>query len=87
VRPFVEPDDLATVNLVIESDPIPYQPGRHSWTIIGRSTKIVADEIDKISRAVSEDGFASFHAPVLIRDSSSRYVGWFGSNGVTFDLL
>jgi hypothetical protein len=78
-------NELGSASVIVSSEPIGDSPQTATWRILARSKREAEVEADKISRAVSEQGFAVFTPPHQLETGVFRY--WFQLVGVTYDLL
>lgn len=77
--------EIESTNVIVASEPIRDTESGRSWRITGRTIEVLQQEANKISAAVSEDGYVVFTMPVLLK--SGPFVGWFEITGISHDLL
>lgn len=77
-------DEIDSTDLIVSSEP-DTRTGTVMWRILAKRLSAIRDEIDKLDRAVSENGFVFFTTPHQIETGDFKY--WFQSFGVTYDVL
>lgn len=84
MRLFIPPEDVGSTDLVVISEP-DTRTGTVMWRILAKRASDIRDEMFKLDRAVSDNGFAVFTPMHQIETGDFKF--WFQAVGVTYDIL